>query len=310
MGLVRSDGNKLIALFDGDILVYRAGFAAEKRQYSVRGIVGTFPNAKSARDAAAAKGIPQTHVTWERIAEPKENAFHNVDKIINSTIKKLHDQLNTVEHTFVIFLTGCTEQPNFREENNHGYKANRDPKNKPTHYDEIRNYIRNKYPTVLTQGAETDDYLCQAAKDAPERLYPGDPNVVPVIVSIDKDLLSVPGLHYNFVKDEVVDVDVDMADFNFFSQMLQGDVADNVMGIKGYGPKKAESTLSPAYGDEFALCARAMSVYRSRISDEDWVARWNENAIMLYIWRSVPDICPWLFSDESDANAFIEEYYA
>lgn len=309
MGTVRQT-KQVVLLFDGDILVYRAGFAAEKRVYTVKG--NTFSSATHARDFAKAQGIPQSSVTWERNPEPVENAIHNVYKIIARTQSQIVNDYNlriqdgdTINE--VVFLTGCGSMQNFRELHAHEYKANRDPAHKPTHYDALRTHIQKTWPTVITEGAETDDYLCQAAKDVKTKFERPGHTVHPIIVSIDKDLLSVPGTHYNFVNGALLEVTENDADYNFFKQMLVGDTADNVKGIKGIGAARATTILHQHFGNPHALCAAALAMYASR-EGANWLQRWNDNAIMLYIWRQVPDICPWIFPSKKSAEDFLKEH--
>ena len=64
-----------------------------------------------------------------------------------------------------------------------------------------------------------------------------------VICGIDKDLLQIPGNHYNYGKDSWKFVDDDAAHYNLMLQCLIGDNSDNIPGIKGVGPKKAEKIL-------------------------------------------------------------------
>ena len=64
------------------------------------------------------------------------------------------------------------------------------------------------------------------------------------VAGIDKDLLQIPGTHYNFVKkDPPRYVDADEANRLLMMQCLTGDTADNIKGLKGIGPKKAEKIL-------------------------------------------------------------------
>ena len=60
---------------------------------------------------------------------------------------------------------------------------------------------------------------------------------------IDKDLLQIPGNHYNFNKKTHRFVSDDEAHKLLMIQCLTGDRTDNIPGIKGIGPKKAEKIL-------------------------------------------------------------------
>lgn len=65
-----------------------------------------------------------------------------------------------------------------------------------------------------------------------------------VAVTIDKDLRSVRGWHWNPMKEEkCVLLDARTAEYNFHSQWLSGDTTDNVPGIWRCGPAKAAKIL-------------------------------------------------------------------
>ena len=64
-----------------------------------------------------------------------------------------------------------------------------------------------------------------------------------IIVSIDKDLLQLPGRHYNFVKDLFTNVSEEQGLRTFYLQLLTGDRSDNIPGLSGVGPKTAEKLL-------------------------------------------------------------------
>ena len=63
-----------------------------------------------------------------------------------------------------------------------------------------------------------------------------------MIVSIDKDYKQFPCLMYNyhFKHQVVLDISEEEAIFNFYSQMIEGDTADNVNYFKGKGKRFAE----------------------------------------------------------------------
>ena len=67
-----------------------------------------------------------------------------------------------------------------------------------------------------------------------------------VIVSTDKELDQIPGVHYNWVKDEIYKIDSFNASRNMWMRVLSGDSTANIQGIPGMGPKKADK-----YFDQF-----------------------------------------------------------
>lgn len=128
-----------------------------------------------------------------------------------------------------VFLTS-TDKSNFRFEIYPEYKANRKAP-KPEWYEEIRQHLIAEYRTEVVFGREADDALGIAQSEDS------------CIVSIDKDLDQVPGLHYDFVKDVMYEVSKENALRFFYYQLLVGDSTDNIPGCKGIGPKKAETFL-------------------------------------------------------------------
>ena len=74
-----------------------------------------------------------------------------------------------------------------------------------------------------------------------------------VIVSTDKDLDMIPGLHYDWVKEQGYIVSQEDAMRWFFTQMLTGDAVDNIPGVPGIGPKKAARALEGATTQEQML---------------------------------------------------------
>ena len=136
-------------------------------------------------------------------------------------------------------LVAVKGKGNFRKDLYPAYKAHRKPLE-----DEIRerlayahNYMVESYDAVMADDMEADDLVSIWAYECMED------NIPYVIVGIDKDLLQIPGEHYNFVKGTHTNVDTDRANYNLMLQCLTGDSADNIPGLKGIGPKKAEGIL-------------------------------------------------------------------
>ena len=84
-----------------------------------------------------------------------------------------------------------------------------------------------------------------------------------VVASIDKDLLTVPGVHYNFVTDQWAEQDRDGADYWWMAQTLIGDSTDGYPGCRGIGKKKAATLLS-GVTDPKELWERVVAVFPDR----------------------------------------------
>lgn len=181
------------ALIDGDILVYRIGFACQKKNKE----------------------------TGELEVDPIENCLHSVKISLRSIIEE------TKADSYRLFLTG---KGNFRESLVDYYKMNRKDASKPVYYDEIRNYMIEQWNAELEEGQEADDALSIAQmEEINTRSYSGDCGTV--IVTIDKDLKNTPGNNYNFVKKEWEFITPEEADTNFYSQLISGDMTDNIPGL-------------------------------------------------------------------------------
>jgi DNA polymerase-1 len=139
------------------------------------------------------------------------------------------------------------------------YKANRKASRKPAGYSELLQWVIaagevrgwnvvNAEPHVIAMLAEVeaDDVMGIFCR-------PGD-----VIVSEDKDLLGIPGLHLRGT--EFVEVSEHQADLNVFSQALIGDTTDNYPGCPGIGKVKAEGILA-GQPDAAAMWAAVLKAF-------------------------------------------------
>ena len=158
-------------------------------------------------------------------------------------------------YEFELYLTG---KNNFRYEiaKTAPYKGNRVDKPRPKHLPALREYVKWAFGAVETDGQEADDAIAIRATEL------GVDECV--IVSIDKDFLQVPGWHYNFNKREKTWVTPEQGLRFFYSQVLTGDIADNVKGAPGIGPKKAEKILADAKTeyDLYQSCVEVMGEER------------------------------------------------
>jgi DNA polymerase-1 len=135
----------------------------------------------------------------------------------------------------VVLATG--DRASFRYGIFPGYKSNRKKTRKPAGYAQLLAWLRTVSAVRGWTVAQLPDV---EADDVLGILYePGD-----VIMSFDKDMLTLPGLHFR--NGEVLEVSDYEADLAFFTQALTGDTADGYPGCPGLGPVKAGRILSSA----------------------------------------------------------------
>lgn len=210
---------------DGDILVYSAGFAAQKNIHTVKlgdKIVGQYEYKKEMMEDIGSTDAPFSFST-EVVAEPVENALHTVKLMMEQII----DECRATKYK--VYLTG---KGNYRAAHFPEYKANRDTTHKPVHYSSIKSYLTNHWNGRLVEGYEADDAIGIAG-------YQNDA----IMASIDKDLLMIPGRHYHLRSNNQTTIEEEEGNFIFLRQWLTGDSTDNIPGIKGMGPKKAEKLI-------------------------------------------------------------------
>ena len=133
------------------------------------------------------------------------------------------------------FLTG---KGNFRYTLDPTYKANRDPSKRPYQLANLREYLVDFWSAEISEGCEADDLMGLAHGENT------------VICSNDKDLKTIVGYNYNFVTDTLEYIDEQQALTNFYIQMLIGDKADNVPGIRN--PIKAHHKNPPNFTEDSA----------------------------------------------------------
>lgn len=180
----------------------------------------------------------------------------------------------------------CPSEKNFRRVLTDSYKATR-PKTRPKYYDLCKQIIKDNFKWTEATCCEADDLLGIAHVEDT------------VLCSIDKDLKQSSGWHYNFVKKEFAYVEPDEGKEFFWLQMLMGDKTDNIIGLAGIGPKKAEKLLQNVPLAE-------MEEYVKDLYDDP--RRFDLNVNLLKIWKKPYE----LYYDGKELmieteNEFIEE---
>lgn len=199
--------------------------------------------------------------------EDEAQAIRALDSLIINTIMCGVDKCGYVDQ-WKLFLTG---KGNFRKDIaiTAPYKGNRAYKVRPKHLTALRTYLMQEWKADMSEGQEADDAI------AIEATKLGDDGV---IVSLDKDLDQVAGWHYNFIKKEAYYITEAEGLLRLYMQILTGDTADNIIGLRGIGNVKAKKMLEDA-ADETEMFNRCVEAYDG---SEDRVI---ENAHLLFLRR-------------------------
>lgn len=242
-------------LIDTDILQYRCGFAADaqmKNEYKEQ-----YPDA-----------------TPEDIAEVLENteytaiALQNVKTVMESVIERFNPS----------YKAYIQDGRNFRYEvaTIKPYKGNRDKAHKPKYYAEIKDYLLGQWKAIGVAEMESDDAIGIEQFSNPDKDT--------VIVSTDKDMMCIPGWHFNWVKGELIYQPIKDANLFHYYQMLVGDPTDNIPGINKIGDKRATKLIEELDRDEDRVRQAVQDLYKKQYG-EGWTAAYSEVSRLLYILR-------------------------
>lgn len=250
-----------IALVDADIICYSCGFAAQETTYQTSDgeLHATLGKAKK---HAEAKELYDKEVVAFVEAEPKSHAL----QLAKNLLLRVEDRLDPKE--MWLFLSG---KNNFREKvaTIRPYKGNRTA-DKPLHYQAIKDYLVDKWKAEIIDDMEADDALGIYQKSNT------------CIVTIDKDLNMVEGLHYNWRHDTIYNVTELEALRNFYIQLLTGDTTDNIPGVPGIGSSRAVKALRGLTTEE-DMYWKTLEIYSTKY--EKPYQALVENARLLWILR-------------------------
>lgn len=263
-------------LHDGDVYLYNVGFASEA-YWRMLHTERWEAEGKQMSEEEAASYFEDNPPPFDIVMDMLENRISHSHAIIETTLKP------------VFFFTGST---NFRNEiSTTGYKLRAG--RKPFHYWNIRAYLHGKYECYTHEGLEADDLLAIELTKNPDNA---------IIISIDKDLLQVPGHHYMFEYGNVASFGPHKVegygklwldgtklrgygDKFFFAQCIMGDPVDSIIGIPKKGPAAAYKLLidTKTYEEGFEAVREA---YKAFYGDEG-DAKFKENAQLLWMVREL-----------------------
>ena len=189
----------------------------------------------------------------------------------------------------ILYETGASQQStfisgeeNFRYKVNPQYKAQRKDKPKPRWLQDVREHLIVGWGARIADGIEADDELgisqCSTEDDT-------------VICTIDKDLLQIPGQHFNFVSGEHRIISPHQGLQNFYFQMIMGDTSDNIFGFDGIARSRVPKFLEPTIAllmecsTEREMHEFVYDLYETHAR----VDQYKMNADCLYIMKSYGD---------------------
>jgi len=261
------------ALVDMDLIVYRVGAACDNWYYEFRG--DRYDSSKELksqlkRETKDTKEQEQLYSQAERKRDP-ESWEETKSSVITFT-----EQLISEFDDYQGYISG---KGNFRHRYATilPYKGTRSDDTRPVHYDAIRQLLVDAYDAKVAQGMEADDCLglAQTSADYLETC----------IVTVDKDLDMIPGVHYNWERDLKYEVEELDGVKKFYKQMLTGDMTDNILGLYGVGPKSALLKNIQLMEHEEDMQGYVAEQYRARFGSYD-LKFLEENAKLLWILRS------------------------
>lgn len=161
-----------------------------------------------------------------------ETTFHSdpaqVRRVIRQEVEFILDETDS-EEAVMAFSDPAS---NYRKSVYGKYKTNRVAARKPLGYYKAREWMESEWLSITWPTCEADDVMGALG----ERFH--------IVVSSDKDMLTVPGTYYSPYHRKFRGASSMQAEFNFLLQTLTGDATDGYPGAAGVGPVKAKAILA------------------------------------------------------------------
>lgn len=231
-------------LIDADSICYAAACIAEHKSYVVHGADGKLRGPFKARKEFSI--VEGEDVYSSNRLDDFAVAAGAMRGKISLILAECKAKFGSIKAKF--FLTG---HGNFRERlpSRVVYKHNRANVAKPAYLNKARSLMREQYPTTVAHWMEADDAIAIEMTAAPDS----------VVVSIDKDLLQLPGQHCIPGKGFVT-MSKQSALTRLYVQIIAGDSTDGVPGCYRVGVEGAEKLLRGA-GTEQEMWDIAIAAY-------------------------------------------------
>lgn len=312
---------KRLLVIDADTILYASSAQQQLNKCLATNIeYGSqrlFESKTAFNDWAKENNRDKANYSFETISEIKPDAEPRFAfQAIKQKVDKIIEAAGCDD--FVLCIEG---EGNFRKDFKSrfvDYKGQRSEK--PILFEECREFFLKKYKkkVILSEGRETDDTCNIMAWESYNKgLSSKDKSKCNVVLAYcDKDLAANSRgwmLNYSKLEEGIFWNDAFTQSYNFATQLLIGDSADNIPGIEklskitkerfgikveGVGPATAKKILADCK-TEVDLAARVYECYSAMYGEEEgWDERLDENGFFLYLLRHD--------KDEWDLNRYLE----
>lgn len=228
---------------------------------------------------------PDKELDSEENPVKKDGKFVYKELCPRDTISKLDqiliDILNSIEAEWYLgFLTGGSFRYKFYPD----YKANRKGRERPKYFKMLREYMIEEWKFSTYPELEADDLVNIARNkyDFSEEFNRA------IIVSNDKDILNLEGVHYNPMIRKFVSTDEHEAYNSFWEDMIIGQPGDNIKGIPGLGNKATEKLFKEAEGKD--LPSVVFNKYMAVMGEKEGMEAFYKNYKCLKILDDYPGL--------------------
>lgn len=185
----------------------------------------------------------QVKIEWDDEVITQHIDLENAKDVLISSITSAAEVADDPDAEIILCFS-CPTRRYFRHDLYPGYKSNRRGAAPPLGLSALREWAVEQWDSRTKPGLEADDVLGIFGTD--QRLLREFGRRI--VVSVDKDLLQIPGLHINpnDTFSGVFNVTEAEATERFWLQTLTGDSTDGYPGCPGLGPVKAAAVLAKA----------------------------------------------------------------
>jgi|688.fasta_scaffold77970_4 DNA polymerase-1 len=224
---------------------------------------------------AGADKVEKDTYTNERVVLEKDEEIckEQIHSILDEIIK------NTGAKGYLLFLTG---PGNFRKTVYPDYKANRKGLEPPRMLNFCKQYLQTLPGVYLMEGIEADD-----AVSIYKNMY-DTMGKESIICSPDKDVLMLPGKHFNYRKMEFVVTNEAEAEYTFWTDMIAGQSGDNIKGIPGKGPAFAKKLFEENPSVRYRTSV--LNAYIDHFGEREGIYEFYKNYMVLKIMTNPQDL--------------------